>query len=152
MLFLFDLDHTTICAKHRGAFDSHGRGCLDTWRKLSTPENIAKDKALPLADEWRKILRKGATVGIVTSRVISDADVSMLRGHGLGWHYMLSRPDGCNDGAALLKFRLISKAFGWDWACKNAALYDDDRTVIEGLTALGLTVYDSISINERLSA
>lgn len=151
MLFIFDLDHSTIDASHRGALDSNGRGCLETWRALSTPENIAKDRTLPLAGEWRKLLAKGAPVAVCTSRVMTPADYDMLAGHGLEWDYMLSRPHGSDLPAATLKRELIAERFGWEWATRNAVLFDDDISVIEGLTAQGLRVYNATSFNALLA-
>jgi len=150
MLFIFDLDHTTIDASHRGALDSNGKGCLEKWRALSTPENIRKDRTLPLADQWRRLLAKGAPVAVCTSRVMSPADFEMLAGHGLEWHYMLSRPHGSDLPAATLKRELIAERFGWEWATKNAVLFDDDLSVIERLTAQGLRVYNATPLNETL--
>lgn len=151
MQFIFDLDHTTIDASHRGALDRYGRGDLDKWVALSTPENIAKDKALPLANEWRKLLRKGVTVVICTSRVISHHDTRMLRGHGLGWHRMLSRPEGDMRPAYKLKRELLSTLpGGWRQVCRTSVMYDDDFSVIRNLTRDGLKVYDAVSLNEWL--
>lgn len=150
MHFIFDLDHTTICATHRGAFDSNGNGCLYCWRRLSTPENIAKDKLLPLGEQWRLLLRKGATITVCTSREMQQADFDMLRGHGLGWHYMLSRDS--SEPAPLMKKRLLSETFDWDTLCKTAVMYDDDLGVIEHLTNHGLMVHNATILNERLAA
>lgn len=152
MRFIFDLDHTAIDATHRGAFDSKGDGCLDTWIANSTPENIARDSLLPLANEWRKLLRKGAEIIVCTSRVMSSADLKFLRDNGLHYHRMLSRPATGYDGStAQMKHDLLS-SLGWSGLCKNAVMFDDDQTVIKHLTAKGLRVKDARKINAFLSS
>ena len=49
MLFIFDLDDTTINSRHR-----QGETLAD-WIALNTPENVARDSLLPLADSWKTI-------------------------------------------------------------------------------------------------
>jgi hypothetical protein len=150
MRFIFDLDHTTIDASHRGAFDSQGRGCLETWKRLSTPENIAKDRTLPLADQWRRLLRKGATITVCTSRMMTEADFAMLRSHGLHWHEMLSRQYD-DEPTAEMKRRLLGElSGGWDAVRSNSVMFDDDKSVIDLLTRDGLRVYDAVSVNDWL--
>ena len=53
MLFIFDLDGTTINSTHR-----HGDGTLADWQKNATDENVANDSLLPLATGWKQINRK----------------------------------------------------------------------------------------------
>jgi len=79
MLCIFDLDGTVIDSSHR-----LGNGSLDDWRRLSTPDNIAKDKELPLANLMRQAIESPQhKVWICTSRILGDADLSWLDRHGL---------------------------------------------------------------------
>ena len=74
MLFIFDLDDTTIDSHHR-----QGETLAD-WIANNTPENVAKDSLLPLAHSWRTIDQSQHTVVIMTSRVIGDADLAFWLG------------------------------------------------------------------------
>ena len=150
MRFIFDLDHTSICASHRGAFDSAGNGCLRCWKQLSTPENIAKDKLLPLGEQWRWLLRKGATIVVCTSRMMQAADYDMLRAHGLGWHYMLSRTDDGEPTPQMKKRLLGTLPGGWSQVCRSSVMFDDDVNVIQYLTAHGLRVHNALTLNDWL--
>ena len=69
MLFIFDLDDTTINSQHR-----QGETLAD-WIANNTPENVAKDSLLPLAHSWRTIDQSRDIVVVMTSRVIGDADL-----------------------------------------------------------------------------
>ena len=59
MRFIFDLDHTVIDSSHRQATLPNGDLNLQHWRENATPEKIAQDSLLPLADEWKKAKAKG---------------------------------------------------------------------------------------------
>jgi hypothetical protein len=152
MRFIFDLDHTAICANHRGAFDSNGNGCLETWIANSTPENIAKDSLLPLAAEWQKLLRKGAHIIVCTSRVMGAADFKFLRDNGLHYHTMLHRPATGYAGTTAQMKRDLLGSLGWAGLCKNAVMFDDDQSVIDHLSAQGLKVKDAKKVNDFLQS
>ena len=68
--FIFDLDHTVIDSSHRQATRPDGSLDLDHWRENSTPAMIEADSLLPLANEWRKAHRKGASIVVCTARVM----------------------------------------------------------------------------------
>ena len=49
MLFIFDLDGTTIDSSHRQNTLPDGSLNLDAWVRNNTPEKIARDSLLPMA-------------------------------------------------------------------------------------------------------
>ena len=71
MLYFFDLDGTTVDSAHR-----LGRGSLESWKRNNTPENIAKDGLLPLAELVRlgNEKRPNDMTVVCTSRVMGVAD------------------------------------------------------------------------------
>ena len=78
MLFIFDLDGTTIDSSHRQNTLADGTLNLADWIDNNTPEKIARDSLLPLADSWRTIDQTRHDVVIMTARVIGDADLAFL--------------------------------------------------------------------------
>ena len=58
MLFIFDLDGTTIDSSHRQNTLPDGSLNLDAWVRNNTPEKIARDSLLPMAESWKTINRQ----------------------------------------------------------------------------------------------
>ena len=67
MLFIFDLDGTTIDSSHRQNTLPDGSLNLDAWVRNNTPEKIAADTLLPLAASWKTINRKRDQIAITVS-------------------------------------------------------------------------------------
>ena len=148
MLFIFDLDDTTINSRHR-----QGETLAD-WIALNTPENVAKDSLLPLADSWKTIDQSRDDVVIMTSRVIADADLAFLAGAGLRYRFIYSRPMGSMIPCGQLKAAMVrqcARDLGWSLArlTKQAYMFDDSGEVREALTAMGVRCYNPISYNAR---
>ena len=101
MLFIFDLDDTTINSQHR-----QGETLAD-WIANNTPENVAKDSLLPLAHSWRTIDQSRDIVVIMTSRVIADADLAFLARSGLRYRFIYSRPEGSMIPCGQLKAAMV---------------------------------------------
>jgi hypothetical protein len=146
MRFIYDLDHTVICSKHRSATLPDGSLDLNHWREHSTPELIAKDKLLPLAGHWKTQRSRGCEI-----------DFRFLDENELYFHGIISRAEGDTSPDAILKERgLRNYAFssGYSWArfCKFSIMLDDNESVIKHLTARGLRVYNSLEINARAVA
>ena len=157
MIYIFDLDHTVVDSSHRQATRPDGSLDLDHWREHSTAKLIERDTLLPLAHEWRKLLKRGHTVLVCTARVMGPADYFYLGSRGLFAHKIISRAEGDRTSDDLLKLRGLKqycKAEGISWArlCKTAQMFDDNKNVISCLTANGLPCYDALSINESLGA
>ena len=96
MIFIYDLDGTTIDSSHRYKADENGTVDLNHWRENSTPSKIAKDRIMPLAKHMRESFKNGHIVIISTARVMKAADHQFLVKHKLNSHYLLSR-EGATD-------------------------------------------------------
>jgi len=148
MLFIFDLDDTTINSQHRQG------ETLEDWIALNTPENVAKDSLLPLANSWKTIDQSRDIVVIMTSRVIADADLAFLARSGLRYRFIYSRPQGSMIPCGQLKAAMVrqcARDLGWSLArfTKQAYMFDDSGEVREALTAMGVRCYNPISYNAR---
>lgn len=133
---IFDLDGTLIDSRHRYKMLENGDIDLASWRENSTPEMIAKDKVMPLAEKMRRFYYSGDQVIICTSRVMSDADFQFLDDNKLFSDAILFRPDGCNDGCADLKEYMLDEFFEGIGTCmedETVILYEDHMGVIERL-------------------
>ena len=152
MHFIFDLDETVIDSSHRQG------ETLAEWIALNTPENVAKDTLLPLADQMQKVYDASHTVTVCTSRVLSDHDFESFRTLGLRFDNMLSRSlfDG-NENPGSLKLRLLqdlAKRQGISWArfCRTAMMFDDNQDVIDTLKNNSLRVINPVNYNSRNKA
>ena len=157
MHFIFDLDHTVIDSSHRQITRPDGSLDLAAWRQNNTRANIMRDTLLPLAAQWRRLAKKNVTIVICTARVMGEHDYEYLREHGLRWDACLSRREGDATPDADLKEKMIrnyarTRPMGWVKFCATAVFYDDNKSVLKMLDRIGIKAYDSISLNERLSA
>ena len=145
---IYDLDGTVIDSSHRQLADSRGALDLAAWRENSTPEKIAQDSLLPLAQDLKNCLALGLPVAICTARVLGDADRVYLREHGLEAPIILSR-DGEGDNrpdAQLKREKLLS--LGVD--LRGVTMYDDNQSVLAMARELGINALDATAINEAL--
>ena len=157
MHFIFDLDHTVVDSSHRQATRPDGSLDLDHWREHSTAKLIERDTLLPLAHEWRKILKRGHTVLVCTARVMGPADYFYFGSRGLFADTVISRTEGDRTPDDLLKLRGLKRycrenGISWARFCRTAIMFDDNQNVINTLVSNGLTCYDAISTNESLGA
>ena len=157
MHFIFDLDHTVIDSSHRQITRADGSLDLDAWRRNNTRANIMRDTLLPLAAQWRLADKKGATIIICTARVMGPHDYEFLRANGLRWDACLSRREGDATPDADLKEKMIrqyaqARPMSWARFCATSIFFDDNKNVLGMLDRIGIKAYDSISLNERLSA
>jgi hypothetical protein len=157
MYYIFDLDETVICSKHRKNTLPDGSLDLKHWIEHNTAEKIAKDSLLPLAKTMRSTYFSGEHIVIVcTARVLSEADYEFFMIHNLPYHHMLDRPLGCNMADHELKdiqLRLFAHGLGISWAefSFNAIIYDDNRKVLERCQNIGITALNAIGINKALA-
>lgn len=168
MIIIFDLDGTVIDTSHRYRDLPCGKIDLDYWFANSTPEMIAKDKLLPLANVWRRYKAEGYTIVVCTARQFSplngvDLDAvytQYLADNDLQYDALLHRimvgsdHETYSDGD--LKTRLLndwaaSQGLPSDWR-KNAIMFDDNRTVIAKMLRDRLYCVDAIRYNQRLAA
>ena len=155
MHFFFDLDHTVIDSSHRQLTRPDGSLDLAAWRRNNTKANIMADTLLPLATQWRRADKKGATIIICTARVMGEHDYEYLRRHGLRWDACLSRREGDTTPDADLKEKMIRKyaqarPMSWARFCATSIFFDDNANVLSMLDRIGIKAYDSISLNETL--
>lgn len=157
MHFIFDLDQTVIDSSHRQITRPDGSLDLLAWRQNNTRANIMRDKLLPLANQWRRLANKNVTIVICTARVMGQHDYDFLAEHGLRWDACLSRPAGNTTPDAELKEKLLRKyatarPMSWARFCATSVFYDDNKNVLAMLDRIGIRAYDSLTLNERLSA
>ena len=157
MHFFFDLDHTVIDSSHRQITRPDGSLDLAAWVRNNTKANIMADTLLPLAAQWRLADKKGATIVICTARVMGEHDFEFLRQHGLRWDACLSRRPYDITPDAELKEKMIrdyarTRPMTWARFCATSVFYDDNKSVLKMLDRIGIRAYDSLTLNERLTA
>ena len=157
MHFIFDLDHTAIDSSHRQLTRADGSLDLSAWRRNNTRANIMRDSLLPLAAQWRRLAKKNVTIVICTARVMGEHDYEFLRVNGLRWDACLSRREGDRSPDADLKEKMIrqyaqTRPLSWARFCATSVFYDDNKSVLKMLDRIGIRAYDSLTLNERLSA
>jgi len=157
MLFIFDLDHTTIDSSHRCNTLPDGSLDLAAWRENSTPEMVGRDTLLPLGLEWRDLYSRSPDleIAVITARVMGAADMQYLRDNGLRYNYIYSRTEGDNTpDAALKKIALYSlgrdMGRSMNWLQTFAYFWDDNKKVLEMGSNLGINMLDSTLTNKRL--
>ena len=149
---IFDLDGTAICSKHRQATLPCGNLDLAHWRENCTPEKIAQDKLLPLAQSMlAHIANNDSYVIVCTARIMTDADFDYLSAHGLHADYILSRPIDCDIADAQLKIvqltRFFKDVFKLTLHEANAIMFDDNQSVISAMLENGIKCYDARAFN-----
>lgn len=138
--YVYDLDGTVIDSRHRYRTLENGDIDLQHWIDNSTPEQIFKDKLLPLASDITKRFFKGDYVILCTSRIMSDADFQFLDKHKLYSDAILFRPAGVLDSDADLKEYMLDEFFDGLGTCIEAetvVLYEDHLGVIDRLRSRG---------------
>ena len=154
MLFIFDLDGTTIDSSHRQNTLPDGSLNLDAWVRNNTPEKIARDSLLPMAESWKTINRQNHQIVIMTARVIGAADFKFLDDNRLGYDYIYSRPFGDTTPDDILKKRMILQLRvhmrkSLNWLRHNSYMFDDNKSVRQCLTDFGIRCYNPTNYNEE---
>jgi hypothetical protein len=145
-MFIFDLDHTVIDSSHRQSTLKCGSLDLANWIQNNTPENIARDTLLPLADLWKTLDKQGQMIGVCTARVLQDADYEFLADNGLDYDFILSRPMGDSSKDDDLKERLLNEQ-----GIKPeeiTAFFDDNEAVLKRLNELNIEAFDAKIFNK----
>ena len=160
MLYIFDLDHTTIDSSHRCNTLEGGALNLAAWRENSTPEMIARDSLLPLGEQWRDMVARGlegthVQIAIITARVMGAADLQYLADNNLRYDYIYSRTEGDNTPDAALKeiaLYSLGRKMGRSikWLQQFAYFWDDNKNVLKMGSNLGINMLDSTLTNKRL--
>lgn len=77
---IYDMDGTIVSSAHRFRVGENGKIDLAHWIENCTPEMIAKDTLLPLAEQYKKdIADPTVYVVIATARYMQDADFNYVR-------------------------------------------------------------------------
>lgn len=152
MRYIFDLDHTLICSKHRTLTKADGSLDLVHWRENCTREKIFGDSLLPLADYAKDLIEKGHEVIACTARVMSNHDFDFLTLAGLRFTRILSRPAGCTDADWQLKENLLredakaQREFFLNY-CANSLMFDDNQEVLNHAENLGIIAFNAKELN-----
>lgn len=153
---IFDLDGTVIDSDHRKATKADGSLDLDHWFEHNVPEKIMADSLLPLADSMRALMAAGHKIVVCTARAIQPADKLFLAVNRLAYDALLHREIGNMEGDASLKVRLLEEYFiaeGFDNAAQaKAIMFDDNLSVIDAMTSIGIKCYNATHVNKRLAA
>jgi len=156
--YIFDLDHTIIDSSHRQLTKADGSLDLAHWIENNTPEKIAADTELPLANHWRAVQNDAhCSVIVCTARVIGAADLAWLDSHGLYADAVLSRAMGDSSPDWLLKERLLrqyARDTGRSWAafCRSAVMYDDNESVVKMAYLNNIDAYNALLLNKEMVA
>ena len=171
MIMIFDLDGTIVDTSHRYRDLPCGKIDLDFWFANSTPEMIARDTLLPLANVWRRYYSEGHTIVVCTARDFSpnprvpidnigEVYRQFLADNDLQYHHLLHRTMAGESHLSMsdgdLKTRLLNdlaEREGWpeNWR-RDACMWDDNRTVIEKMFADRLFCLDAVQENAKLAA
>ena len=152
MRYIFDLDHTLICSKHRSLTKADGSLDLAHWIENCTREKIFSDSLLPLADYARNLIEKGYEVIACTARVMTENDHDYLRHHGFKFARILSRPLGNTLPDWQLKEELLRKDARdqrefFKLYASDAMLIDDNQEVLNHASKLGMIALDAKELN-----
>jgi hypothetical protein len=151
-LTIFDLDHTVIDSSHRQLTRADGSLDLDHWIENCTPQKVAADSLLPLANEMRARYAMGERIIICTARVMSRADYRFLLANNLPFDYVLSRPKGCRTPDAELKHAQLTRLFARvNVKPRDVEMFDDNAQVLAVMRKAGVKCHCAIKENKKRS-
>lgn len=90
---VFDLDGVLFDASHRQACHPDGSLNLELYRQNATPENIAKDKSLPLLGAVHRLNSADVPYDVCTARLLCEGTRKLLKDHGINPISLLGRLD-----------------------------------------------------------
>ena len=139
MIYIFDLDATTIDSSHRFTGTAEGKIDLEKWISDSTRENIFKDELLPLAKFMKALIKANKNVWICTARNMKKADFDFLTHHGLNAKIILSRKEGDFRNDAELKTAKLKRLFNLkQFQGMEKIMFDDNKIIRKELQKLGI--------------
>jgi hydroxymethylpyrimidine pyrophosphatase-like HAD family hydrolase len=108
---IYDMDGTLVDSSHRYRIGENGKIDLAHWIEHCKPEFIAKDKLLPLAEQYKKQLdNPGVYVVIATARVLESADMQYIR-EVLGMPNKIISRNGRSDNRKGAKMKIDGLRF-----------------------------------------
>ena len=127
-IHIYDIDETLVNSKHRYRNLPSGSIDLPYWIKNATPEKIAMDSLLPLAEQYKAdILDPSIYVVIATARYCQDADYDYVK-RELGWpDYFISRKANDNRADSVLKVLGLRRLRSLRQFAQLAACFWDDN-------------------------
>ena len=140
---IYDLDGTVINSDHRYRNLPNGSIDLQYWIKMATPENVAKDTLLPLADQYKRdILDPSVYVVVATARVMRPEDTQFLTEKlGTPDHMICRRGEDDARRDYVLKVSGLRKLFGLkQFRATAKKFWDDNPLNIEHVSKLGVEV------------
>jgi len=152
---VFDLDETVIDSTHRTPNFADGTLNLEAYILSHTPENVAKDKLLPLARTMQNVINSGYTVAILTARDMLPCDYEFLAQHGILAKHIYSR-DKCKtkkhyqmrDGEYKVAWlQKIAKKV----TSKHVIMFDDSKVVKKAMRQAGIVCICAHKVNKRLA-
>lgn len=155
--FIFDLDGTVICSRHRANTLPDGSLDLANWIENCTEEKILKDSLLPMARAMQALYTIGHNIVICTARTWTKHDSLFLEINGLRYHTLLHRlmhPDAHTIGDGQLKIDLLNDYFrgqGFSSPAEaKAIMYDDNLKVIAAMQSIGIKCYNADDCNRQM--
>jgi len=153
---IFDLDETVINSSHRTPTFSDGTLDLLSYKKHHTPENVAKDTLLPLANVMKKAIEAGYKVAILTARDMAECDYEFLKNHGISPKHIYSR-DKCKTKK---HYKMSDGLYKVTWfyampksLTKNhVVMFDDSKVVKNAMRKIGVVCLCAHKINRKLLA
>ncbi len=150
---IFDLDETVIDSSHRTPNFPDGTLNLAAYIEKHTPENVAKDKLLPLASLMQSAIQQGYKVAILTARDMQRCDYEYLETFGIRPRHIYSR-----DRATRAHYALRDGPYKAHWFSllpqsltrNHCIMFDDARSVKTAMRAIGVTCLCAHKINARL--
>lgn len=96
-IHIYDMDGTIVCSQHRFRMLENGKIDLQYWIDNCTPEKIAQDSLLPLAEQYKaQLANPEIYVVIATARVLETADMDYIK-NILGMPNKIVSRNGRND-------------------------------------------------------
>lgn len=96
-IHIYDMDGTIVCSQHRFRTLDNGKIDLQYWIDNCTPEKIAQDSLLPLAEQYKaQLANPEIYVVIATARVLETADMDYIK-NILGMPNKIVSRNGRND-------------------------------------------------------
>lgn len=155
---IFDLDETVINSAHRTPNNPDGTLNLAAYIEKHTPENVAKDTLLPLANTFLNLVKRDDVYIIIcTARDMKECDYEFLTKNGLHANLILSR-----DKASAKHYKMGDGDYKTTWLKKTLGLkqfkglpvimWDDAKPVKSAVRKMGIPVICAHKANKYLTA